>query len=85
MCLINSKTKEIEDSVESMTSLIKSVTISTTDIRKRLSNVEKNVKNNLKKKTYSEVISSVTSPPQNSEDNSVHNDSQPVCEQVLTK
>ena len=85
VCLINSKTKEIEESVESMTSLIKSVTVSTTDIRKRLSNVEKNVKNNMKKKTYSEVISSITSPPQHSEDNSVHNDNQPVCEHVLTE
>ena len=43
------------------------------------------MKNNLKKKTYSEVISSITSPPQHSEDNSVLNDNQPVCEEVLTE
>ena len=67
-----------------MTSLIKSVTVSTTDIRNRLSNVEKNVKNNLKKITYSEVISSITSPPQHSKDNFVRNDNQSVCEQALT-
>ena len=52
VCLINLKKKEIEESVESMTSLIKSVTVSTTDIRNRLSNVEKNVKNNIFTPTF---------------------------------
>ena len=58
VCLINSKVNEIEQNIESMTVLFKSVSTSTTDLRKRLSNVEKGVKCDTTKKTYSEATTS---------------------------
>ncbi|XP_041355663.1 uncharacterized protein LOC121373211 [Gigantopelta aegis] len=90
--LINSKVKDIEQSVESMTDLIKSVTTSTTDIRKRLSNVEKDVKCDTKKTTYSEATISITKSPPKSQtpmnytwDQPTHNVQHSDCVQITTE
>ena len=61
--LMNSKMKENEQNIENMTVLFKSVSTSTTDIRKRLSNIENGVKCDTKKKTYSEVATATTTIP----------------------
>ena len=54
--ITNTKVKDIEESLVELTTLIKSVTTSTTDMRKRVTSLEKELKHYSTKKSYSEVI-----------------------------
>ena len=54
--ITNTKVKNIEESLVELTALIKSVTTSTTDMRKRVTSLEKELKHYSTKKSYSEAI-----------------------------
>ena len=54
--ITNTKVKDIEESLVELTALIKSVTTSTTDMRKRVTSLEKELKNYSTKNSYSEAI-----------------------------
>ena len=54
--ITNTKVKDIEESLVELTALIKSVTTSTTDMRKRVTSLEKELKHYSTKKSYSEAI-----------------------------
>ena len=49
--ITNTKVKDIEESLVELTTLIKSVTSSTTDMRKRVTSLEKELKHSTKKVT----------------------------------